>query len=708
MADLDTELSARLSRLAAAVPVATGKLDVVHRDAVRSRHQVRMAWLTPLVVVVVGGMLASALKVGPFGPAVTPEPSSTGEPISTSTRDGNFTLSIEATKSTYLEGEPISVSASLTYEGSGDQVVIAHYSGRDGSPIGFGVEEPIIGDWRLTPSWEGGCESVTMLPGSALVVPFEKRTPPLFDVAPGDVSDFLADPALHLPIGTWHLYAQAVFQPFDCRDGLVDPGFRVPIQMRVELEVEVLPRRGASLLPSSPVVDSDADGPFSLQLRSPRAVYTENEPIDVQGKFTYSGIEEISVRSDAFCPLTFSIGEPVYGLTTLGGCAIASVGYIGCPPNQVLSPGEQVASKFAISGFSPSPASPESTEQQRAWLADPVLRLPPGTWHFLVQSSLMPGPCGGPGSTSAPMETIELSAEIEIMVLPAASPSKPPMAEPTALPGGTEPPIRPTPEPPRDGSPIDTDSDGTFELRMDPESRVYRADEGIGLNVAYRYLGPHFNARVGNFAPDVAFSIWELDAEGNITGDIAHTKIYDSMCTERSLRAGIPMPTAISDANLMDIRVSSMPSFESGLLRLTPGRYRIGASMTTHLGGCRDGQPEPGQVHGLGVAVELVVVPATWSRLELLTFSQPAGACELARGGGTLEPNEISGIGVGGNGSHRAVRWPFGWTAWRDSSGVALLDAEGRIVAREGDEIHFAGAWVGDTFAACAGFELGP
>ena len=701
MADLDSDFSARLARLAAAVPVAPGRLDVVHRDAVRARQQIRLAWLTPLVLITVGVVAASALRIGPFAPGATPQPSG---PLTAATREGDFTLTIEATKSTYLEGEPIVVSASLAYEGGEDHVVIRHYSGADGGPVGFGIEEPIVGEWRLEPSWELGCEPVTLLRGKPLIVPFEKRTSPLFDAAPGDVTEFLVDPALHMPAGVWHVFATSSFQPVDCLDIRNPPD---PVEMRVDLEITVLPGPAESPLPSDPVVDTDTEGPYTLELQAPRAVYMENEPIDLRGTFVYSGDRDVAARY--FWPHTFSIREPVHGLTLLAEHVITT-DWVPCPPIAVLRPGERYEGKFAVTGFSPSPP----TEEQSAFLADPELRLPPGTWHLQVRAEVIGGgSCGVNATTAPPAADTKLEAEIEVVVLRAVEPSAPAVAEPSSSSEPSEPPIHPTPEPRPDGSPIDVDRDEAFELRIDPDSLVYRSDEPIVLNTSYTYLGPDLNVLVGHFAPEVAFSIEELDADGNIVGDISRSKVYDSSCTGRSLRSGIPVPIGIADQNLMGVRVSSLPGrFDSdlreGVLRLSPGRYNVRASMTMYLGGCRDGQPEPGRAHGLGVVVEIVVVPSTWSRIPILTASEPASACHLARHEGQIAPNADSGIGTAGTGDTTfSVRWPYGWSGWRNADGVVLLDATGRVVASEGDNVVMGGGIGVDVdFYACSGIEV--
>jgi hypothetical protein len=79
-------------------------------------------------------------------------------------------------------------------------------------------------------------------------------------------------------------------------------------------------------------------------------------------------------------------------------------------------------------------------------------------------------------------------------------------------------------------------------------------------------------------------------------------------------------------------------------------------------------------------------------------------ACRLALLAGTLVAHDEVGIAVeGGVGGPQAVVWPHGWVA-RDVDGVReLLDAEGRVVAREGDFVSAAGGLSPprDWFAVC-------
>jgi hypothetical protein len=175
------------------------------------------------------------------------------------------------------------------------------------------------------------------------------------------------------------------------------------------------------------------------------------------------------------------------------------------------------------------------------------------------------------------------------------------------------------------------------------------------------------------------------------------------------MTSGVGHEVAVADANLLAIKAVSLPGgfdtlIADGIVSLLPGRYRITAGLSAYTDGrCR------GDVHDLTASVEIVVLPSTWTRIELLTASQPAGACQLARGGGRLVPVDGLGIGVAGaDGTSRGVRWPFQWSGWRDASGVVLVDDEGWVVAHEGDRVIFGGASVGDVFNACFGVAVVP
>ena len=82
------------------------------------------------------------------------------------------------------------------------------------------------------------------------------------------------------------------------------------------------------------------------------------------------------------------------------------------------------------------------------------------------------------------------------------------------------------------------------------------------------------------------------------------------------------------------------------------------------------------------------------------TPGSPNSICEAAFIGGVLVPDPTNGLGLRGE-THgvASVVWPFGYSARRESSGIALLDRSGQIVAREGETISMVGAWGNDGTA---------
>jgi hypothetical protein len=81
----------------------------------------------------------------------------------------------------------------------------------------------------------------------------------------------------------------------------------------------------------------------------------------------------------------------------------------------------------------------------------------------------------------------------------------------------------------------------------------------------------------------------------------------------------------------------------------------------------------------------------------------PNDICLLARGGGTLVVDPVSGLGVADTTGHVShVYWPFGYTARPDADGLALVDGLGRIVAHLGDVVGMTGGFGNDDdWSAC-------
>jgi hypothetical protein len=218
----ETELEQRLTRLSEAVPVDPARhLDQVVPAPLRGPTWVQRrtgfgAAVPALAVLAVAALLAGALKVGPSSPAATGSGSQTppvaesldSEPAPVATdRDGDFELTLRAGKARYTSDEPIDVSASLTYLGSLASIEIDHDSG---GPILFGIREKVFGQIDVTPVSLLMCRRTTLDRNLPLQVSFKKSGG--FSGDSPDAKRFKAwilDPAFHLPVGTWHLYASA-------------------------------------------------------------------------------------------------------------------------------------------------------------------------------------------------------------------------------------------------------------------------------------------------------------------------------------------------------------------------------------------------------------------------------------------------------------------------------------------------------------------
>jgi hypothetical protein len=139
---------------------------------------------------------------------------------------------------------------------------------------------------------------------------------------------------------------------------------------------------------------------------------------------------------------------------------------------------------------------------------------------------------------------------------------------------------------------------------------------------------------------------------------------------------------------------------------------------SVQLGG---GEANPGEWNGCGL---LLVQPSASPRpprpgeMPLWTAEQPAPlhngrqVCDLAQNGGYLARHPESGAGLRDRAGDRVwpIIWPFAYSARIESSGIVLIDPDGKIVAREGDRVRFGGG-LGrdDVFQACGGIEvIGP
>ena len=102
----------------------------------------------------------------------------------------------------------------------------------------------------------------------------------------------------------------------------------------------------------------------------------------------------------------------------------------------------------------------------------------------------------------------------------------------------------------------------------------------------------------------------------------------------------------------------------------------------------------------MGAAVLAVVLAGCSASLR--TAPAPAEECETALLTGALVEDPRSGLGVEDvTGTVTPVTWPFGYSARLDLGGIALVDADGAVVAHVGDSIEVAGGLGTDFWAAC-------
>lgn len=317
MADLDVELANRLSRLAAAVPLSQTRLDPVHRGAVEARQRVRMAWLTPLFLLVVI-VIGSTLVGGRGDPGRTADPTAGSSPsapnhvVHASTRSGDFQLEIQSDKAWYLPGEPIQIQASLTYVGPHPTIRITHGFG---SPMSFGILEPVNG-LDLSPRWRLSCDESDLTRDVPLERTFVKTGGFSGDHPKASEFDaFFSDPLLTLPVGVWHPFVQATFSIGDCGGSA---------SVRAEIEIEVVPHEPNAPSSSPGAVgerwtSSVVEGDFELVLEAAKGTFSTDEPLAVAASLVYRGPDgQVVIHYMTWGPLGFDMWAPGVTLSPRG------------------------------------------------------------------------------------------------------------------------------------------------------------------------------------------------------------------------------------------------------------------------------------------------------------------------------------------------------------------------------------------------------
>lgn len=115
---------------------------------------------------------------------------------------------------------------------------------------------------------------------------------------------------------------------------------------------------------------------------------------------------------------------------------------------------------------------------------------------------------------------------------------------------------------------------------------------------------------------------------------------------------------------------------------------------------------------GCGSAAEsdLLVAPSLRAgEFAIPTLSPPFSAtpagCPAALTTGELVALEDGSLGLDDPDGAMRVRWPFGW---RGSTGppIALVDADGTVIATVGDELEVGGGFINDAWLGCGGVRV--
>jgi hypothetical protein len=152
-------------------------------------------------------------------------------------------------------------------------------------------------------------------------------------------------------------------------------------------------------------VATDHDGDFELRLASDKSSYAPDEPIDVVASLVYRGQElSIDVVYQAPDPFAFGIRERIYGAIEL-----QPLSRLMCAPKHAtLTRDAPLTQPFQKSGG--FPGNDPRADSFTAFMRDPVLRLPSGTWHIYAVGGV------GPGCAQLPSPSASLEAELTIVV----------------------------------------------------------------------------------------------------------------------------------------------------------------------------------------------------------------------------------------------------------------------------------------------------
>jgi WD40-like Beta Propeller Repeat len=242
--DLPQAVRDQLERARRAVP--PGDLLDAAMAEVRSTQQrrVRPVWLrgallgvgAAAILLLVTFVVAGSLGRPPASSgSSSPSPTASGQMAVI--EEQGLRLELRTDRTTYTEDEPISVSATLTYLGPEQSVTLYH-----GNPmITFDLVE-LSGQRVMMGTVDAVCRQTVATRGQPISIPFVKGASwTADDPNAAFYQDWIADPVLQLPVGSWNVLAEGQFSLDGCGN---------PINIGQKLTVTVTPPPGVTPTPT--------------------------------------------------------------------------------------------------------------------------------------------------------------------------------------------------------------------------------------------------------------------------------------------------------------------------------------------------------------------------------------------------------------------------------------------------------------------------
>ncbi len=340
------------------------------------------------------------LPSGADPPQPTTAPPSTG--TTATQRDGDFELVLTAGKSRYRPDEVIDVGATLAYLGSESAIDISTDSA---GPLQFGIRERVFGEIEMGGISLLTCDRTTMRRDEPLTKAFQKSGG--FSGEHPDAEMFrewMQDPELRLPEGTWHLWAAA---SGPCMSAGPTFSLRVEIEIVVDDDPSATPGHPAPTeWADKPVYGGDDDGLVVLQLKSQHATYVDGTPIDLEAKYWFADGPDLVAshwQPELFLSMTQLDATNPTGLGASSDEApCTDLGPVNGQERIVALSGSNVA-------FVRGDVVPPSLDDL---FVDGGLLLPVGRWEISANVEGRFAPCGQPGDGYA------LTASVVIEIVP--------------------------------------------------------------------------------------------------------------------------------------------------------------------------------------------------------------------------------------------------------------------------------------------------